>query len=83
MSYVHRIVQALQFKDFEVGGPAVDQIVGNSHLIDFRLKRFAMLVPPSANPYAGLTVSARAWCGVPPAVTGLSVAISNGKGSAF
>ena len=37
MSYVHRIVQALQFKDFEVGGPAVDQIVGNSHLIDGEL----------------------------------------------
>ena len=37
MTYTHRIVQALQFKNYEVGGPAVDQIVGNSHLIEGEL----------------------------------------------
>ena len=37
MTYVHRIIQALRFKDYEVTGPIVDQIVGNSHLIDGEL----------------------------------------------
>lgn len=37
MTFVHRIVQAVQFKDYEVTGPIVDQIVGNSHLINGEL----------------------------------------------
>ncbi len=37
MSYVHRIVQAIEFKDREVSGPLVDQIVGTSGRIEGEL----------------------------------------------
>jgi hypothetical protein len=37
MTYIHRIVQAVEFKDYEVTGPLVDQIVGTSGRIDGEL----------------------------------------------